>query len=181
MKIQTNALVSIAVKMYDAQGELLEASSEPLTYLHGHNDIFPRVEAALEGHAVGEKLTVLLEPEDAFGDYDADLVLLVPLKTLGEDVTIGSRIEGVPDEGAPDEDAAEGAIPGTDRRVFTVTEIGEGKAVLDGNHPLAGLALRLAVTVVDVRPATADELAESGIPTGSGFLSVAAPDGSQYQ
>jgi FKBP-type peptidyl-prolyl cis-trans isomerase SlyD len=173
MKIQNNALVSIDVKMFDAQGELLEASSEPLTYLHGHEDIFPRLEAALEGHRAGDRLTVHLEPEDAFGEYDADLVLLVPLETLGEGVTVGSRIEGAP----------EGAVADAERRTFTVTEIGAGKAVLDGNHSLAGLALRVDITVIDVRPATADELAEAegDVPTVPGFLSVAAPDGKPFQ
>jgi FKBP-type peptidyl-prolyl cis-trans isomerase SlyD len=171
MKIENNALVTIAVKMYDAQGELLEASSEPLTYLHGHDDIFPRAEAALEDKQAGDTLTVLLEPEDAFGEYDADLVLLVPLASLGEGVAIGAKIEGAPD----------GVVSDDDRRVFTVTEIGEGKAVLDGNHPLAGLAIRIDITVIDVRHATADELAEADLPTVPGFLSIPAPDGRRFQ
>lgn len=171
MKIEKNALVSIQVRMYDAQGDLLEQSSEPLTYLHGHEDIFPRVEADLTGREAGDSLTVYLEPEDAFGDYDADLVLLVPLELLGGEVAIGSRIEGAPD----------GVVTDDQRRVFTVTDIGDGKAVLDGNHPLAGIAIRMEITVVDVRHATADELAEADQPTVPGFLSVAAPDGMRFQ
>lgn len=176
MKIQTHALVSIHIKMYDAQGELLEQSSQPLTYLHGHEDIFPRVEEALEGKGVGDALTIYLEPEEAFGDYDAELVLLVPLDALGEGVEIGSRVEGEPDSDDQGEDE-----PRHPNRLFTVTEIGEGKAVLDGNHPLAGLAIRLDVSVVDVRPATPEELAESDEAAVPSFLSVTAPDGSRYQ
>lgn len=171
MRIENNALVTIAVKMFDAQGELLEASREPLTYLQGADDIFPRVEAALEGKQAGDALTVYLEPEDAFGEYDADLVLLVPLESLGEGVAIGAQVEGAPD----------GVVTDDERRVFTVTDIGNGKAVLDGNHPLAGLAIRMDVTVIDVRMATADELAAADLPTVPGFLAVSAPDGGRFQ
>ena len=137
--------------MYDAQGDLLEESSQPLTYLHGHEDIFPLVEQALEGKSVGDALTVHLEPEDAFGDYDPELVLLVPLENLGEGVEVGVQVEG----------EAESEGEDAPRRLFTVTDIAEGKAVLDGNHPLAGLAIRLDVSVVEVRPASAEELAEA--------------------
>lgn len=171
MQIQKSAVVSIAVKMFDAQGELLEESREALTYLQGHDDIFPRVEAALEGKRAGDTLTVYLEPEDAFGDYDADLVLLVPVESLGEGVAIGAQVEGAPD----------GVVADAERRMFTVTDIGNGKAVLDGNHPLAGLAIRMDITVVEVRPATADELSSADSPTVPGFLAVAAPDGSRFQ
>ncbi len=176
MKIQTHALVTIHIKMHDAQGELLEESAQPLTYLHGHQDIFPLVEEALEGKGVGDTLTVYLEPEDAFGDYDAELVLLAPLEALGEGVEVGSRVEGEPD--TDDEEEGGARHP---NRIFTVTDIGDGKAVLDGNHPLAGLAIRLDVNVLDVRPATPEELAESDVATVPSFLSVTAPDGSRYQ
>ncbi len=176
MKIQTHALVSINIKMYDAQGDLLEQSTQPLTYLQGHDDIFPLVEQALEGKSVGDALTVHLEPEDAFGDYDAELVLLVDLEALGEDIEIGSVVEGEPE--GESEGAGRSNHP---HRLFTVTDMGEGKAVLDGNHPLAGLAIRLDVSVVDVRPATPEELAQVDEPSVPSFLSVKAPDGSQYQ
>lgn len=171
MKIQPHALVSIKVKMYDAQGDLLEESSQPLTYLHGHEDIFPLVEQALEGKSVGDALTVHLEPEDAFGDYDPELVLLVPLENLGEGVEVGVQVEG----------EAESEGEDAPRRLFTVTDIAEGKAVLDGNHPLAGLAIRLDVSVVEVRPASAEELAEAEQASVPSFLSVLAPDGNRYQ
>ena len=93
MKISDGVLVSLAVKMYDAQGELLEQTEEPLQYLHGHEDIFPRIEEALAGKEVGAHVTLQLEPEDAFGDYDADLVMLAPVDDLGEGVTVGLRVE----------------------------------------------------------------------------------------
>lgn len=181
MKIEPNTVVTIAVKMYDAQGELLEESSEPLTYLQGHDDIFPMVEQALEGKSAGEAVTVNLEPEDAFGDYDAQLVLLVPLEALSEEIEIGSVVEGVPQASdGEDQEADQEASDEDQRRLFTVTDIADGKAVLDGNHPLAGIAVRMDITVLEVRPATPEELEQADAPVVPDFLSVKAPDGSRY-
>jgi len=162
MKIDQGALVSLDVTLYDAQGNLLEHSDEPLVYLHGHDDIFPRIEAALLGKEVGARVALQLEPEDAFGDYDPALVVLMPLDNLGEGVEVGMRVEGDGGQGAPG-------------RIFTITDIAEGMAVLDGNHPLAGYALRFDITVVDVRGASAEELAESGSTTLPDFLRLAEP------
>src|SRR5512136_1891935 len=110
MKIDKGALVSLEVAMYDAQGNLLVRSDEPLVYLHGHDDIFPRVEAALLGKEAGARVELQLEPEEAFGDYDPALVLLMPLENLGEGVEVGMRVEG--DGGQA-----------TEGRIFTITDI----------------------------------------------------------
>jgi FKBP-type peptidyl-prolyl cis-trans isomerase SlyD len=162
MKIDHGALVSLDVTMYDAQGSLLERSDEPLVYLHGHDDVFPRVEQALAGKETGARIALQLEPEEAFGDYDPALVLLMPLDNLGEGVEVGMRVEGDGGQGTPG-------------RIFTITDIAEGMAVLDGNHPLAGLALRFDITVVDVRAAGVDELGESEAPRLPDFLRLAEP------
>lgn len=162
MKIEQGTLVSLDVTMYDAQGNLLERSDEPLVYLHGHDDIFPRVEAALAGQEPGARLALQLEPEDAFGEYDPELVLLMPLDDLGEGVEVGMKIEGDGGEGAPG-------------RIFTITDIAAGVAVIDGNHPLAGIALRFDMTVVDVRDASDEELAEADAPRLPDFLRLAEP------
>jgi FKBP-type peptidyl-prolyl cis-trans isomerase SlyD len=162
MKIDHGALVSLDITMYDAQGNLLEHSEEPLVYLHGHDDLFPRIEEALAGKEAGAKVALQLEPEEAFGDYDPALVLLMPLENLGDGVEVGMRVEG--DGGS-----------GTPGRIFTITDIAEGMAVLDGNHPLAGYALRFDVTVVDVRGATPEELAEAESPRLPDFLRLAEP------
>jgi FKBP-type peptidyl-prolyl cis-trans isomerase SlyD len=162
MKIREGALVSLDVKMYDAQGELLDQSEEPLQYLHGREDIFPRIEEALAGREVGAHVTLQLEPEDAFGDYDADLVMLAPVEDLGEGVTAGLRVEAA----GPN---------GEDRCTFTITDIADGMAVLDGNHPLAGMALRFDIRVVDVRVATEQELEEADAPRVPDFLRVPEP------
>ena len=162
MKISDGVLVSLAVKMYDAQGELLEQTEEPLQYLHGHEDIFPRIEEALAGKEVGAHVTLQLEPEDAFGDYDADLVMLAPVDDLGEGVTVGLRVEA-------------SGPQGEDRCLFTVTDIAEGMAVLDGNHPLAGMALRFDIRVLDVRLATGQELEDAELPRLPDFLRLPDP------
>lgn len=162
MKIGQGALVSLDVTMYDAQGNLLERSGEPLVYLHGHDDVFPRVEAALDGKGIGARVALQLEPEEAFGDYDPALVLLMPLDNLGEGVEVGMKVEGDGGQGTPG-------------RIFTITDIAEGMAVLDGNHPLAGLALRFDITVVDVREVTAGELADADAPRLPDFLRLAEP------
>jgi FKBP-type peptidyl-prolyl cis-trans isomerase SlyD len=162
MKIDQGALVSLDITMYDAQGNLLEHSDEPLVYLHGHDDVFPRVEAALAGKEAGERVALQLEPEEAFGDYDPALVLLMPLENLGDGVEVGMRVEGDGGQGTPG-------------RIFTITDIAEGMAVLDGNHPLAGFALRFDITVVDVRGASPEELAEADLTRLPEFLRMAEP------
>jgi FKBP-type peptidyl-prolyl cis-trans isomerase SlyD len=162
MKIGDGALVSLDVKMYDAQGELLEKSDEPLQYLHGHEDIFPRIERALIGKQVGAHVVLQLEPEDAFGDYDPELVMLTPVEDLGEEISVGLRVEATGPQGE-------------DRCIFTVTDIADGMAVLDGNHPLAGMALRFDIRVVDVRQATEQELEEADLPRLPDFLKPTEP------
>jgi FKBP-type peptidyl-prolyl cis-trans isomerase SlyD len=162
MRIATGMLVSLQVKMFDAQGNLLEASEAPLVYLHGANDIFAAVERALEGKTAGDELSLRLEPEQAFGEFDAQLVHVVDRARIGRDVTVGMRVEGLP-----------GAAG--DTRVYRVTDIAEGVAVLDGNHPLAGMALRFDIKVLGVEPASAEELAQAEAPQVPDFLRPVAP------
>lgn len=141
MKITAGSLVTLHVKMFDAQGELMEESEAPLVYLHGAGDIFPKIEQVLDGQEPGYRASVWLEPEDAFGDDDAQLLHLVPVKTLGRDVDVGMQFEGVP--GRP-----------PDGRTYRVVDLSDEVAVLDGNHPLAGRALRFDVEVAAVEPAS---------------------------
>lgn len=160
MKISAGCLVSLKVSMYDAQGELLEASGErPLVYLHGADDIFARIEAALDGQEAGFKTRLRLEPEDAFGADDAGLLHLLPLAELGQDVDLGMRFEGLP--GRP-----------SDGRVYTVVDLTDDVAVLDGNHPLAGRALQFDIEVLGVEAATEEMLAEAGRADLPDFLKV---------
>ncbi len=162
MKIVDDALVSLEVTLYDAQGTLLEKSEAPLQYLHGHEDIFARIEQALGGREVGAHLQLQLEPEDAFGDYDPELVIMAPVAELGEGAAVGLRVEATGPQG---EDAC----------IFTITGIADGMAVLDGNHPLAGMALRFDIRVVGVRMATAAELEEAELASVPDFIRLAEP------
>jgi FKBP-type peptidyl-prolyl cis-trans isomerase SlyD len=149
MKIAKNTVVSVAYKLSDAQGNLIEESDEPMVYLHGGYDgTFPKIEEELDGHEAGFETQIQLEPQDAFGEYDPDLVKIEPRNRFPEPLEVGMQFEGTPEEG--DEDL--------DSLVYVVTDVAEDKVVLDGNHPLAGMALRFALTVKDVRPATEDEI-----------------------
>jgi FKBP-type peptidyl-prolyl cis-trans isomerase SlyD len=125
--------------MHDAQGVQLQAASD-LTYLHGgYGELFEALEYALEGKAPGESIQLQLEPDQAFGDYDAGLVHIEPAERYGAGVKVGMGVE-------------------EDSRFYTVTDVAAGKVVLDGNHPLAGIALRFSLEIVTVRPARPEEI-----------------------
>jgi len=144
MNVFANSVVTISFKLYDASNQLLEESPEPLSYLHGgHSGIFPKIEEALNFKKVGDSISVTLDPVDAFGDYDPELMRVEPVDQLPPDVAVGGYLV-TEQEG--------------NETVWRVTGIAEGKAVLDGNHELAGQRLRFDATVLDVRPATAEEL-----------------------
>ncbi|CAN5434272.1 peptidylprolyl isomerase [soil metagenome] len=154
MKIAKNTVVTVHYKLSDAQGNLIEESSEPMVYLHGgYENTLPKIEEALDGKAAGFATTIQVEPEDAFGEYDADLVKVEPRNRLPTPLEVGMQFEGSPD--ADDAD--------TDALIFTVTDITDDKVVLDGNHPLAGMALRFALNVSDVREATDEEIAHEHV------------------
>jgi FKBP-type peptidyl-prolyl cis-trans isomerase SlyD len=160
MKISAGCLVSLKVRLFDAQGELLDESGErPLVYLHGGDDIFPRIEAALDGQESGYATSVYLQPEDAFGDDDASLLHVVPLKLLGQDVDLGMKVEGVPGQPA-------------DGRIYTVIDLTDDVVVLDGNHPLAGRALRVDVEVLGVESATEEMLGDADRAQAPDFFRV---------
>jgi FKBP-type peptidyl-prolyl cis-trans isomerase SlyD len=144
MNVFANTVVTITFKLFDTSNQLLEEAPEPIAYLHGgHSGIFPKIEEALNSRRVGESISVTLDPADAFGDYDSELVRIEPLVNLPADVAVGGHL-------VAEQDGSE--------IVWRVTDIADGKAVLDGNHELAGQRLRFDCTVVDIRPATQDEI-----------------------
>ena len=127
------------MELHDAQGVELSAPQE-LSYLHGgYGQMLAALERAVDGKGPGESVLVQLEPEQAFGEYDAELVRVEPLTRYGEGIAVGMQIE----EG----DA-----------MYTVTEMGGGSVVLDANHPLAGMALRFSLVILTVRNASQEEL-----------------------
>jgi FKBP-type peptidyl-prolyl cis-trans isomerase SlyD len=144
MQVGRDTVVSLKIQMYDAQGALLHAPDEPHTYLHGgYGGLLDALEQSLEGKAAGDSVRVQLEPEQAFGEYDAELLRVEPTERYGEGVAVGMEIE-------------------EDERLYTVTDVAGGKVVLDGNHPLAGIALRFSCEVIGVRAARREEI-ERGV------------------
>jgi FKBP-type peptidyl-prolyl cis-trans isomerase SlyD len=141
-----NTVVSLQVEMRDAQNELLQGTDAPLTYLHGgYGGLLEALERALEGLREGDEVKLQLEPEQAFGDYDADLVRVEPVERYGEGLQAGMQVEEELDG---------------ESRIYIVTDVAAGKAVLDGNHPLAGMALRFFLKVLSVRGATPEEISQ---------------------
>jgi FKBP-type peptidyl-prolyl cis-trans isomerase SlyD len=146
MQVTKNTVVSLNYELSDTDGKLIEKTDSPIEYLHGgYEGIFPLVEKALAGKSVGESCRVRLEPDDAFGDYDAGLVHLESRDKFPDNIKVGMQFEG------------RGAESGT-MMIYTVTDIADDKVVVDGNHPLAGKALDFNCTVAGVRPATKEEM-----------------------
>jgi FKBP-type peptidyl-prolyl cis-trans isomerase SlyD len=151
-RIDAGTVVTIAYEVRDADGALLDEPGATVAYLHGgYGGIFPKIEGALEGHGPGFELDVTLEPEDAFGDYDPELLHVEPREAFPDVLQVGMRFEGLPGE-QPEGDS------GTQPRIYTVTDIAEDQVVIDGNHPLAGERLWFKCAVTAVRPATAAEI-----------------------
>lgn len=163
LSVKKDMLVTLSVRMADMTGKVLEESGdEGITYLHGHGDIFPKLEAALEGRFAGEGFFIKLEPEDAFGEYDSDALVMVPVERLGNPETVvrGLAFEGVPGEV-------------NDGRRWFVTEVADGMAVLETNHPLAGIALQFEVKVLSVVEPSEDETEGDDDVVVPSFLSIA--------
>jgi len=144
--ITKNTIVTVKYNVTDVDGNPVDEGVEPLVYLHGgYNDIFVPIEGVLEGKSVGDMVQVKLQPGEAFGEYDPDLVQIVAVDELPQPLTIGMLIEGPGGNSEP--------------AYLSVTDVADDKAVLDGNHPLAGMALIFNGIVAEVRPATAEEIA----------------------
>ena len=148
MQIARNTVVTIDYNVTDPDGEVVDEGRQAIVYLHGgYGDIFPKIEEALQDKAVGESVKVKLQPDEAFGEYDADLVQIEPRVDFPQELQVGMQFEGAAD-GADEDDFI----------VYRVTDIAEDKVILDGNHPLAGMALIFTCTVTGVRAASADEI-----------------------
>ncbi|MDP2762527.1 MAG: peptidylprolyl isomerase [Sideroxyarcus sp.] len=148
MKIEKNVVVSLTYELSDASGALIEKAGEPISYLHGGYDgIFPLVEEALHGKSVGDKFVVSMQADDAFGEYEHDLVRVEPRSMFPAEIAVGMQFEGG-QEGDDDEDYM----------LYTVTEVNDDEVTVDGNHPLAGKALSFSGVITGVRAASAEEL-----------------------
>ena len=150
MKISKNTAVTLQFKVTDLQGKLIEDGKEPSVYLHGgYGNTLPKIEAALDGLEAGYQLTLELQPEDAFGLRDESLLRTLPKKQFPPGVKVGGPLEGHGDDGQ--------------MMVFTVMKIKGDTVLLDGNHSLAGKALRFSIKVLDVRLASDEEIAHQHV------------------
>ncbi|MBA4707137.1 peptidylprolyl isomerase [Aquitalea sp. FJL05] len=151
MQIAKDTVVTLHYEMFDAENTLLDKTEEPIAYLHGGYDgIFPLVEEALHGKAVGDSVDVKLTPDDAFGDPEEELVRVEDLDVFPADVEVGMMFEA--------DDPETGDV-----LLFRVTDIADGKAIVDANHPLAGQTIRFVAKVTEVRAATAEELSHGHV------------------
>ena len=150
MKIDKDTAVTLQFKVTDLQGKLVEDGKEPSVYLHGgYGNTLPKIEEALTGRENGYQVTLDLQPQDAFGVRDESLLRTLPKKQFPPGVKVGGQLEGHGDDGHV--------------MVFNVMKIKGDTVLLDGNHPLAGKALRFAIKVLDVRQASEEEIAHQHV------------------
>ncbi|KQR43131.1 peptidylprolyl isomerase [Acidovorax sp. Leaf160] len=154
MQIAKDTAVTLSYKITDpATGKPLDSGN--VAYLHGgYDNLFAKVEEALEGQSVGHTATVDLAVADAFGERDESLVRTIPKSEFPPGVKVGGQLRGVGDDGQP--------------AVFNVVKIKGPEVHLDGNHPLAGHALRFTAKVTEVRAATQEEIAHRHVHGGHG-------------
>lgn len=156
MQIASQKVATIDYTLTDEDGEVLDSSEQdgPLNYLHGAGNIVPGLETALEGKTVGDKLKVVVSPEDAYGEHDEQLVQTLPRDRFPDgEIEVGTRFS---------------AEAGHQMRVLTVIAVSKDEVTVDANHPLAGRTLSFDVTIKAVRDATAEELEHGHVHDGDG-------------
>ncbi|HQR99254.1 MULTISPECIES: peptidylprolyl isomerase [unclassified Polaromonas] len=168
MKITPQCVVALTWTLKDTLGEILDELDEPVEFLLGGDDLLAKIEESLQGHEAGAAIDLHLEPENAFGDYDENLVFLEARKLFPAELEEGLTFDGAA--------LPTGVNPDTPTdHIYTVTEIYPEHVVLDGNHPLAGIAIRLSLKVESVREATEAEIGQGSMGTGFFKLESQAP------
>ena len=151
MQIAKDTVVTLNYTVHDTDGNVVDNGEHPLVYMHGGYDgIFSPIEEALHGKSVGENLKLKLQPEDTFGEYDEEMVMVEERSLFPDDIEVGMSFERVTDAG-------------DDEMLYRITDIAEDKVVVDGNHPLAGVALVFDITVAEVRIATSEEISHGHV------------------
>ena len=171
MLITSPCVVSLTWRLQDAHGNLIDELADPVEFLVGGDDLLAKVEEALLDQRAGFTTELHLEPEHAFGDYRPELVFFEARDVFTDAVEVGMQFDG------PPEGAATPAMPAD--AVYTVTEVYPGHVVLDGNHPLAGIALRLDLTVRGVREASAAEVEAGSVGEPLVTVMSTAPPGTR--
>jgi len=168
MEITPQCVVGLTWTLKDTLGEVLDELRESVEFLVGGDDLLPKIEQSLQGHEAGDRIDLHLEPEEAFGDYNDQLVFLEPRDLFPAEIEEGMSFEGLP----------AGTNPQAPSDVlYTITEIYPEHVVLDGNHPLAGIAIRLHLKVEHVREATEEEVGRGSAGTGFFKVQREAPGG----
>ena len=151
MQIGKGTVVSLKYELLNTDGDLIEQTDDPVEYLHGgFGNMFPKVEQALEGKSAGDTCEVKLGPDDSFGEYDSDLMHVEPADKFPDNVQVGMQFEGAGEESG-------------EKLVYTVTDVADGKVVVDGNHPLAGQTLNFECTITGVRAASDEEMSHGHV------------------
>jgi len=183
MKIEKNTVVTLIYRLSDSQDNLIEESVEPMVYLHGgYAGTFPKIEELLDGQEIGFETDLQLEPQDAFGEYDADLLRIEQRERFPEPLEIGMQFEGVPSSD-DDEEGAEFFAADDDEEtlIYTITDLAEDRVILDANHPLAGMALRFWIQVSDIRAATPEEVENGRADDSMGLMVGESDDDTDYE
>lgn len=168
MEITEQCVVALTWTLKDTLDDTLDVLDEPVDFLVGGDDLFACIERALQGHTTGDSLSLHIEPEEAFGDYNEQLLFLEPRTLFPAELEEGMVLEGSV--------LPEGCNPDAPRdALYTVSEIYPEHVVLDGNHPLAGIAIRLHLKVCGVRAATEDEIGSGSAGTGFFRIQPQAP------
>ncbi len=155
MKIEKDRVVTMRFKAAELGGKVLEDGKTSMAYLHGgYSNVLPKIEEALEGQVAGYEVALVLRSKDAFGEFDEKLVQTISKSRFPPGVKVGGQLTARSPEGR--------------ERTFMVKKIKGQEVFLDGNHPLAGTALRFEVTVISVRAATEEELAHGHAHQESG-------------
>ena len=147
LRVDRDRVVRLKYALFDADSDEIIEYRDDLYYLHGHaGQQFPKIEAALAGLEVGEKVEVELGPADGYGERDPDLVITGPIEHFPPEAQqVGTMLDG---------EAADGHVV-----QFVVRSVDNGVVTVDGNHPLAGRRLRFVFEVIEIRQARTDELA----------------------
>jgi FKBP-type peptidyl-prolyl cis-trans isomerase SlyD len=160
MKINPPCVAALTWTLTDTLGEVLDVLDEPVEFFIGGNDVFKVIEVALQGCDANSTIHVQIEPEQGFGDYNEQRVYLEPRPLFPAELEEGMLFEGSAMPAGCNPDITQDAF-------YTVTDIYPEHVVLDGNHPLAGIALRFRLKVCAVREASREEI-DSGT-AGTGF------------
>jgi FKBP-type peptidyl-prolyl cis-trans isomerase SlyD len=163
MEISHHCVVALTWTLKDTLGEELDLLDDPVEFLIGGKDLLPVIEEALQGHEAGAILHLQIEPEQAFGDFNDQLIFLEPRALFPNELEEGQILEGSALPAGCNPNAPKDAL-------YAVTDVYPEHVVLDGNHPLAGIAIRISLKVEAVRAATDEEIASGS--TGSGFFRI---------